>query len=94
MVLSKESEAIREGLGAFLNELAFVNRRWIRIDDCSNNNFKKPDTTGKIVDVDCPLESFSVLLGVSAKKTNEYLCAAKLMMTNNKYQTLGPNLKG
>jgi hypothetical protein len=41
-------------------------------------------------EVDCPLESFCDLLGISAKKANEYLCAAKLMEPHNRYKTLCP----
>jgi hypothetical protein len=91
MGLSKESWAIRRGLGEFLKELAFVDRRWIRIDSCSNNTFNKPDTGGETKEVDCPLESFCDLLGISANKANEYLCAAKLMESHKRHKTLCPN---
>ena len=55
VILSEESKAVRRGLGEFLQELAFVDRRWIRIDSCSNNTFNRPDTGGEANEVDCPL---------------------------------------
>jgi hypothetical protein len=93
-MLSEESLVIRQGLGEFLQELAFVDRRWIRIDSCANKTFKKPITGGETKEVDCPLESFSDLLGISANKAHEYLCAAKLMVQNNYHKTFGPNKNG
>jgi hypothetical protein len=92
MILSEESRAIRHSLGVFLQELAcFVDRRWIRIDSCSNDTFLPK---GKTEEVDCPLESFCDLLGVSAKKANEYLCAAKLLKRCNRYDTVSRNRLG
>jgi hypothetical protein len=91
MTLSEESEAVRRGLGEFLQELAFVDRRWIRIDSCSNNTFNKPDIGGETKEVDCPLESFCNLLGISANKANEYLCAAKLLEPHKVHKTMCPN---
>jgi hypothetical protein len=99
MILSEESLSIRAALGVFLQEIAFVDRRWIRIDSCSNRTFHKPakpggGTNGETKEVDCPLESFSDLLGINAEKANEYLYAANLMELNNRHKTLGPNIEG
>jgi hypothetical protein len=95
MNLSEESRNIRDALGEFLNELAFVGRRWIRIDSCSNNTFQKPVAGGETKEFECPLESLSDLLGISANKANEYLCAAKLLVPHNKYpKTMGINKNG
>jgi hypothetical protein len=94
MTLSKESWAIRHALGEFLQKLAFVDQRWIRIDSCSNKTFKRDVPGGETVEVDCPLESFCDLLGISAKKANEYLCAANLMKPHNRHNTLGLNREG
>jgi hypothetical protein len=92
MKLSEESWAIRHGLGVFLQELAcFVDRRWIRIDSCANDAFVPK---GETEEVNCPLESFCDLLGVSVKKANEYLCAVKLLQLHNKHKTMGCNSKG
>jgi hypothetical protein len=65
VLLSEESQAIRRNVGEFLQELSFVNRRWIRIDSCSNNTFNKPTTAGETKEVDCPIEPFSDLLGIT-----------------------------
>jgi hypothetical protein len=94
VVASEESQAIRRGVGEFLQELSFVDRRWIRIDSCSNNTFNKPTIAGKTKEVDCPLESFSDLLGITAEKANEFLCAAKLMERHKVKKTLGTNKYG
>jgi hypothetical protein len=84
--LNQQSRVIRNHLGEFLKELAFVDRRWIRLDSCFNDVFVPK---GKTEEVDCPLESLCDLLGVSAEKANDYLCAAKLMTLHNKYKTMG-----
>jgi hypothetical protein len=97
MNLSEEAQSIRRGIGEFLQELAFVDRRWIRIDSCSNNTFDKPGSAGSAggtKEVDCPLESFCDLLGISANKANEYLCEAKLLETHNVHKTIGINKRG
>jgi hypothetical protein len=94
ILASEESQAIRRCLGEFLQELSFVDRRWIRIDSCSNNTFNKPTTAGKSKEVDCPLEPFSDLLGITAEKANEFLCAAKLMVRHKVSKVLGPNING
>jgi hypothetical protein len=93
VLLSEESQAIRRNVGEFLQELSFVNRRWIRIDSCSNNTFNKPTTAGETKEVDCPIEPFSDLLGITAEKANEFLCAAKLMERDRRHNTLSPNKK-
>jgi hypothetical protein len=72
VVASEESQAIRRGVGEFLQELSFVDRRWIRIDSCSNNTFNKPTTAGKTKEVDCPLESFSDLLVLLQKRLTSF----------------------
>jgi hypothetical protein len=90
MILSEESKAVRRGLAEFIQEIACVDRRWIRIDSCSNNTFNKRDTAGETKEVDCPLESFCDLLGMSANKANEYLCAAKRMEPNRVTKDLCP----
>jgi hypothetical protein len=89
MKLSQQSWVIRNDLGEFLQELAFVDRRWIRLDSCSNNTCLH---NGDIEEVASPLESFCDLLGVSAKKANDYLRAANLMKPNNRFKTLGPDI--
>jgi hypothetical protein len=94
MNLSEEAQSIRRGLGEFLQELSFVDRRWIRIDSCSNNTFNRPTTAGKTKEVDCPLESFSDLLGITAEKANEFLLAAKLMERHKVHKTIGINKRG
>jgi hypothetical protein len=94
VLLSEESQAIRRNVGQFLKEISFVNRRWIRIDSCSNNTFNKPTAAGETKEVDCPIEPFSDLLGITAEKANEFLCAAKLMERHRVHKTLGPNKKG
>jgi hypothetical protein len=71
MNLSEEAQSIRRGIVEFLQELASVDRRWIRIDSRSNNTFDQPTTDGKTNAVDFPVESFSDLLGISANKANE-----------------------
>jgi hypothetical protein len=71
MNLSEEAQSIRRGIGEFLQELASVDRRCIRIDSRSNNTFDQPTTDGKTKAVDFPVESFSDLLGISANKANE-----------------------
>ena len=93
MIFSEESLAIRRGLGEFLQELAFVDRRWIRIDSLSNNTFNKSAAGGETKEVDCPLESFRDLMGVSAKKSNDYLHAAKLIKAHRRHKTIGPVLE-
>jgi hypothetical protein len=85
MIFSEESNAVYRGLGEFLQELACVDRRWIRIDSCINKTFMKRDDGGETNEVDCPLESFHDIFGVSATKANEYLCAAKLMQPHRAY---------
>ena len=92
--MSEEAQSIRRGLGEFLHEIAFVDRRWIRIDSCSNNTFDKPVTAGGTEEADCPLESFCDLLGISANKANEYLYEAKLLETHKVHKTIGINKKG
>jgi plasmid maintenance system antidote protein VapI len=88
MKLSEQASVIRSDLGEFLRELAFIDRRWIRVNSCSNNTFLPHEATEK---VDCPIDAFCDLLGVSAKKANEYLCAAKLLETHKLNKTLGPS---
>jgi hypothetical protein len=88
MNLSEEAQSIRRGIGEFLQELASVDRRWIRIDSRSNNTFDQPTTDGKTNEVDCPVESFSDLLGISANKANEFLCEAKLIEKHNRHKTM------
>jgi hypothetical protein len=44
--------------------------------------------------VDCPLESFCDLLGISANKANEYLCEAKLLELHKVHKTIGINKRG
>jgi hypothetical protein len=97
MFFSEESKAIRRALGEFLQRIAFINRRWIQIDSCSITTVKRPFTKEvgvKIKDVNCPLESFCDLLGISANKANEYLCAAKLMVLHNRHKTMCPHKQG
>ena len=83
MVFTPESWDIRDALGDLFHELAFADRRWIRLDSCLNDSFKAPQSMGDEVNcpvtVECPLESFSNILGVSKTKANDYLCAANLL---------------
>ena len=69
--------AIRQALGEFLCELAFIDRRWIRLDSCSNKTCVHPTTKKEVA---CPIKPFSDLLGVSENKANDYLRAAKLLV--------------
>jgi len=55
MNLSQESWSIRSALGAFLQELAFVDQRWIRLDSCKDKTVKQP---GGDKEVDSPIEAF------------------------------------
>jgi hypothetical protein len=71
---------IRNFLGEFLQQLAFVDRRWIHVDSCTNNCFIPK---GKIEEIKCPIDSFCDILGVSAKWANDYLCAIKLLTPHN-----------
>jgi hypothetical protein len=89
MSLIEESWDVRHGIATFLQQLAFVDRRWVRIDSCANNTFLPQGSTEE---VDCPLECFSDLLGVSRRKANDFLCAAKLLVPHRRFkQSLGPN---
>ena len=42
---------------------------------------------------DCPLESFRDRMGVNAKKSTDYLHAAKLIKAHRRYKTIGPVLQ-
>jgi hypothetical protein len=91
MNLSQESWAVRNSLGEFLQELMYVDRRWIRLDSCANNAFVPQRGADQ---VDCPLHSFCDLLGISAKRANDYLRAANLMEPHKVHKTtLSPNRK-
>jgi hypothetical protein len=85
--LNQQSWVLRNHLGEFLKELASVDRRWIRIDSCSNDACFPNGGTEEFA---FPLESFCDLLGVSAEKANDYLCAAKLMKSHCLHKTMGP----
>jgi hypothetical protein len=78
-------------LGEFLRSLLFIDRRWVRLDSCSNNTVL-PD--GAKEGINSPIEAFCDLLGVSARKANDYLHAANLMKKHNVHKTFGPNAEG
>jgi hypothetical protein len=89
MKLSEESWVIRNDLGAFLKKLVDTDQRWIRLDSSSNNSFLPYLDKDE---VDCPIYSFCDLLGISAKKANDYLRATNLMEPQCRFGTLGPVL--
>jgi hypothetical protein len=74
---------IRNCLGEFFQQLAFVDRHWIRVNSCANNWFLPK---GKQEPIKCPIDPFCDLLGVSAKRANDYLCAIKLLTPNKRYK--------
>ena len=92
MFFSQESSEIRTGLGEFLQQLVYVDRRWIRIDSCNNNTIIPQGGTEEI---NCPIRAFSDVLGISAKRANDYLRAAKLLEPHPVHKdSMGLNRKG
>jgi hypothetical protein len=60
--MSEQSWVIRNDLGEFIRSLLYIDRRWVRLDSCSNNTVL-PD--GAKEGINCPIEAFCDLLGHS-----------------------------
>jgi hypothetical protein len=73
MKVSEESSVVRNDLGELLRELSFIDRRWIRVDSCSNNTFLPHEDEEE---VDYFVGAFCDILGVSGKKANGYYLSA------------------
>jgi hypothetical protein len=87
MKLSEESWVIRNDLGTFLKKVVdTTDHRWIRLDSSSNNSFLPYPANDEL---DCPIDAFCDLLGISAKKANDFLRAANLMEPHFRFGTLG-----
>jgi hypothetical protein len=67
MKLSEESY-----LGEFLQELVYIDRRWIRLESCSNNAFLPH---GAKEEVDCPIGTFPLLETEVSRVKIAYLLA-------------------
>ena len=77
-----ESQApwvIRNCLGKFFQQLAFVDRRWICVDSCASYQRESKNKSS------VPWIP-SDLLRVSTKQANDYLCAVKLITSHKVHQ--------
>ena len=90
MNLSEESQSIRTALGEFFQEVAFIERRWVRLDSCTNTTFTPKGGTPEIPH---PVPALSDILGVHARVANDYLVAAGLLVAQRSHGTLCPNKK-
>jgi hypothetical protein len=87
---SEESQSIWTAMGEFFQEIALIERRWVRVDSCSNNTFTPKGGTPEIPH---PVPALSDILGVHATTANDYLVAAGLLVAHLYHGTLAPNRK-
>ena len=85
MNLSEESQSIRNSLGEFLQDIDFIDRRWVRLDSCFNSTFTP---SGETQEIPCPVPAISDILGVRSTTANDYLIACGLLMLHPTHEQL------